>query len=637
MKKALSKTFLLLFLIVLLGSILRFYHLGKEELWLDEIFTTDEARQSIYHLLPQVFENDTIFPLYSILAHFSLRLLGESAVSVRLPACIFGILAIPLFFLLGKKLFDEQTGLVCAFLLSISPYHIFYSQEARPYSLQVFLLIGMIYFFIRILQSNDALNWSLFLVFEILAIYAHWYSGIMVATLLIYYVWKWFHRNENIKVHLTQMVIIQIIVLLAVAPWIMTFGYYKPWLKNTWIPRTKPMMILDTFVNFSTSLTNKSFSQNGLPSEIVWLGSIFFGISILLYLIYGYKVHFSKTFKQSKGNRNFLYYFPLVLFILPMVIMYFYSLKVHSFLSYRYLIIALPGFYLVSGNGLISLIQPRLKIFIIIAVACVYGFCLHDYYSISHKTGLKRETEYIQQHYEQDDAIMIVPFYWVKALLHYCPNAKNLILPQNPNKYDSSELVKTYARIWLIEVIPYTKPFPQIDYYQKQEIDFKNPNTGVRLTLFKIPTFTLVQNFKLDLGTQESSPYLLKGLYNDETSGDGKTFVWSQGEQSEILLPLKPDKSYKLQLQVMPFVYPHAPLQTIKLYINKTFLESTTLPNEWVWQDIHVHLPMTALNSKENILELEYSRVTAPRDVILDNPDTRKIAIAYKSLLARPE
>lgn len=151
------------------------------------------------------------------------------------------------------------------------------------------------------------------------------------------------------------------------------------------------------------------------------------------------------------------------------------------------------------------------------------------------------------------------------------------------------------------------------------------------------PPSTFVENLTFDLGSKAEHPYLGGGWYSDETSGDGKTFVWSQGNTSRFFLPLKPDKSYVLQLQVIPFVYPNASSQTVKFYLNETYLESVALQNKQDWQNIAVHLPKNDLDNKGNILELVYSRVTAPKEVTPTNSDTRKIAVCCHSLSVSPE
>jgi len=56
-------------------------------------------------------------------------------VGLRLPPAIAGTLAIPLTFALARRLWGDRAGAVVACLCTFSPFLIFYSRHARPYSL----------------------------------------------------------------------------------------------------------------------------------------------------------------------------------------------------------------------------------------------------------------------------------------------------------------------------------------------------------------------------------------------------------------------------------------------------------------------------------------------------------------------
>ncbi|MGZ4847178.1 MAG: glycosyltransferase family 39 protein [Halobacteriota archaeon] len=57
-----------------------------------------------------------------------------------------GVLAIPMIYAVGRQLFNEETGLVAAFILALSSFNIYYSQEVRMYSLIVLLALTSVYF-----------------------------------------------------------------------------------------------------------------------------------------------------------------------------------------------------------------------------------------------------------------------------------------------------------------------------------------------------------------------------------------------------------------------------------------------------------------------------------------------------------
>lgn len=60
---------------------------------------------------------DVYPPLYYFILHYWVALFGTSEVAVRLLSVLFGVLAIPIIYLLGRLLFKEEVGLcaVCAY------------------------------------------------------------------------------------------------------------------------------------------------------------------------------------------------------------------------------------------------------------------------------------------------------------------------------------------------------------------------------------------------------------------------------------------------------------------------------------------------------------------------------------------
>lgn len=80
-------------------------------------------------------------PLYHMLAWLSLRL-GSTREMLRLPSLVAGVAAIPLVFLLGRRIVGVSAGAVAAVLLAVSPYQAYFGSEARPYALVMALGLG---------------------------------------------------------------------------------------------------------------------------------------------------------------------------------------------------------------------------------------------------------------------------------------------------------------------------------------------------------------------------------------------------------------------------------------------------------------------------------------------------------------
>jgi uncharacterized membrane protein len=137
--------------IIVIAALLRFYGLDRQSLWYDEFAeTTGFYRQFlIEYKIPRPYTPPlNLFFIYSMT-----RMFPGSDFAIRFVPFIFGLLSIPLFFLLAKHLFNEKIGLTASFLLAISPFHIWYSQDIRMYALQWMLALMSLIFFLSMLRQ----------------------------------------------------------------------------------------------------------------------------------------------------------------------------------------------------------------------------------------------------------------------------------------------------------------------------------------------------------------------------------------------------------------------------------------------------------------------------------------------------
>lgn len=131
------RTGLLLAFLVLLGGALRLAGLGAEPLWLDEAFTWRWAHLPWAELFGPAAATETNPPPWFALERLVLLTLGDGQAALRLPAALLGMAAVPLGFLIGRRLAGERAGLLAALLLAVDPLLVAYSQEARGYALLV--------------------------------------------------------------------------------------------------------------------------------------------------------------------------------------------------------------------------------------------------------------------------------------------------------------------------------------------------------------------------------------------------------------------------------------------------------------------------------------------------------------------
>jgi mannosyltransferase len=116
--------------ITLLASLLRFYQLGAWSFWTDEIFTVGRAQSSL--------NLDTIIgtwpPISILLTGGALKLLGVSEWTARLVPAIIGIASIPVLYWPTRNMLGITNARVAVLLLAISPWHLYWSQNARFYT-----------------------------------------------------------------------------------------------------------------------------------------------------------------------------------------------------------------------------------------------------------------------------------------------------------------------------------------------------------------------------------------------------------------------------------------------------------------------------------------------------------------------
>lgn len=100
-------------------------------------------------------ESDNRPPMYAWLSAISIKILGYSVFSGRLPSVIFGMISLLLLLLTARKIGGTLFAYLSLLLMSLSPWHIIMSRLAlEAGTLTPFFMIFTIYLFIRIKEAN---------------------------------------------------------------------------------------------------------------------------------------------------------------------------------------------------------------------------------------------------------------------------------------------------------------------------------------------------------------------------------------------------------------------------------------------------------------------------------------------------
>ena len=123
----------ILILLLLTAFALRLYRLDHQEIWGDEAHSAHVASLPLLSTVSPRTETNP--PLYHFLLYSWVRLTGSSVFALRFLSLVLGVLTVPLVYGLARLAFGELVGLLAALLCAISPFQVYYSQEARMYAL----------------------------------------------------------------------------------------------------------------------------------------------------------------------------------------------------------------------------------------------------------------------------------------------------------------------------------------------------------------------------------------------------------------------------------------------------------------------------------------------------------------------
>ncbi len=174
-----NRSKILISVILLLAFIVRIYGITKESIWLDESFSIYNAQQPLKVILSL---KDTNPPLHTIILSIFIKFFGTGMFWVRLPSLIFGVLSVYLTYLFCKKFLNEKIGLISATLLALSRLNIFYSQEARTYSLLTFLSILSMFYFMSYAKTFYKNHLAYYSISTIILLYSHYFALLILLT-----------------------------------------------------------------------------------------------------------------------------------------------------------------------------------------------------------------------------------------------------------------------------------------------------------------------------------------------------------------------------------------------------------------------------------------------------------------------
>ncbi len=376
-KSIFNWNFIVFILILLLASGIRFYNPIFRSLWGDEVdslFRIYNFSLHNFHYEPiSIFDRLQLalfnplkghhLPAYYLLLGVWTALFGFGEIAVRSLSVILGILCVPITYWLARELYDDQTARLSAFLMAISSFAVFYSQEIRPYALMLFMSTASSLFFWRIFFGKAGLaNWIGYFVSSFILILSHIFGGLAISAQSLYLLFVWFQKQRRQKIIQLAgaQVLLYILVLLILLP-IFISGIKTMSGMGQDFPFTQIPGILKLCLNFFVL----GFGESLAPWN--WLIVIPAGL-VYLYL-------FGRMLVKWRD--------PKILFLLTLLLWpNVFSVFLIKLTLPKYLIIVLPVFLVLIGRAIIEIRSIYVKAIILLVLIFTQLFSINNYYQI---------------------------------------------------------------------------------------------------------------------------------------------------------------------------------------------------------------------------------------------------------------
>ena len=393
-------------LIVMLALALRLVNLNSRPLWYDEAFTLLHAEQPLARIFYGTVTQSNgaaadVHPLFFYnLLHVWMSGAGQSPFSVRLLSVVLGTATVIMVYLLARRLFDERSGLIAAVLTAVAPFHVYYSQEIRMYSLLGLTTISMTYFFVRAWREGDYGNWVAFAVLAALTLYTHNLGAMFLAGLALWVLWTW-QRGPH-WLHWRPLVWSHLLILLLYVPWLTILpGQFNKIQQAFWITRPGLVELIQTVLVFHFSADNQA-----LPGWLVPL-ALFFGILLPIVLL----LEMNRRRQANLPSSRFPAPVSLLLFLtIAPVLLTFLVSQVRPVYVIRALLPSALSYYILVAGVLFARLTPKpVQWGLMAPAALIVLLSLLNHYTY---TGFPRSSfaevgRYLHQHVQTPEDVIV--------------------------------------------------------------------------------------------------------------------------------------------------------------------------------------------------------------------------------------
>jgi uncharacterized membrane protein len=438
-----------LILLLLLGLILRLI-VVNQSLWLDEAISAETVKNFSYTgIVTEFAKFDFHPPLYYLILKFWTSLFGFSELALRFPSILFGLGTIIVIHKIVAKMIpkDPSVALLSTLLLTTSQLHIYYSQEARMYSLTTLLASLAIYFFLTTLKDGkNKLSWLLY-SFSITALIASDYVPLFL--LPIFFIYALFEKkgaNWWKKYALTYLPIV--FLGLVWLPMLFTQLRAITQLKST-LPGWNSIIGGSSVKDAVLVWTKFVFGRISLSNKILYYGLLVIATSIVIIPVFSFVTRLVRSMKLI-----FLW------LIIPLLLGLLVSFVTPVLIYFRFLFV-LPAFYILIAVG-ISRLKPNFAkvLIVLLLIVNLTSWLIYIKDPRQQRETWREATSFVEQRVSSDEIVLfdypepITPFRWYSKGLVEAHGATASVSPNPDKTHDKTlNLLKNKNGVYYFEYL----------------------------------------------------------------------------------------------------------------------------------------------------------------------------------------
>ncbi len=395
-----DKTLLYINIAIVLAMSLRIHGIQYESAWGDEVVTLQYLPATDFKtFMDGIWTSDPhgpLTPVFHGLAYAWSKLAGGTLLPMRMLPLLLSFAALPLIYLVGKKLFGTRAGLIALYLTAVNPLLIYYSQELRFYALVILCALLSLLSLLHALEKNSKGAWILHCCANALFISTHAFTPILFGVEGLYLLYK---KGRNLRAP----------ILWGAFHLLLVAGLGLRMALRDYDLGTQSLVFNDalpTWREFGNTILVFTGARFAREDPVQWMpGGLSFDriIGVLALLIVGLGAFQAHRKRKENPKIRDGYVLGVLWLVFPLVFLYAVSFIWRPVFYYRYILYAALAFPWLLGAALATIHPKGLRI-----GATVLFLTLMTYQTLALPRPFRADYQTLAHHIAQDLAPIVL-------------------------------------------------------------------------------------------------------------------------------------------------------------------------------------------------------------------------------------